>query len=378
MTGVICLSAMLVGCNSLTVNSEDGSHAPGPFEAIQNLDLQPRYPERTGSTNLSGRTPHGVSFFGHDVEPQKVENAQPGATKSADGEGYQLNFEDAPVTTVAKVIIGDILRAGYTVDPRIQGTITLSSGRPIPRNDLLFVLEGALRASNAVLVPDGTEYRIIPASDAAGAGTVSASAHTEPGYGITVIPIHYTSAQTLLKLLDSFALKSGSARVDQGHNMIVVQGSGLERRAALQTILNFDVDWMRGQSVGIYPLQSATPKALITDLQKVMRNGDGELNQGLVEFQPVDRLNAVLVVSKRSQLLRTAATWIKRLDRSDNAAIGVRVYRLQYASAKQVAKTLNNIFSKSGESGLESAKNEIAPGAGVVSSSSSSNQQQSS
>src|SRR6202012_102115 len=59
----------------------------------------------------------------------------------ASGEGYDLNFENAPVTTVAKVILGDILAAGYTIDPRVQGTITLSSGRPVSKANVLFVLE---------------------------------------------------------------------------------------------------------------------------------------------------------------------------------------------------------------------------------------------
>jgi general secretion pathway protein D len=48
------------------------------------------------------------------------------------------------VSAVAKVILGDILGLGYSVDPRVQGTVSLSSGRPIPKSDVLFVLESAL------------------------------------------------------------------------------------------------------------------------------------------------------------------------------------------------------------------------------------------
>ena len=51
---------------------------------------------------------------------------------------------------------------GYTIDPRAQGTITLSSGRPIAKKDMLFVLEDALRANNLLMVREGAGYRIVP------------------------------------------------------------------------------------------------------------------------------------------------------------------------------------------------------------------------
>src|SRR5262249_62097938 len=90
------------------------------------------------------------------------------ATGGTANKGFELNFENAPVATVAKVILGDILGVGYTLDPRVQGTISLSSGRPVPKKDLLFVLESALRASNVALVHDRDGYRLGPAAEAAG------------------------------------------------------------------------------------------------------------------------------------------------------------------------------------------------------------------
>ena len=86
------------------------------------------------------------------------------------GEGYELNFENAPVATFAKVILGDILGVGYTIDPRVQGTVSLASGRPVPKSDILFLLEDALRMSNIALVHDVSGYRLMPVSEAIGTG----------------------------------------------------------------------------------------------------------------------------------------------------------------------------------------------------------------
>ena len=52
----------------------------------------------------------------------------------------------------------DILHVGYVIDPSVQGTISLSSGRPIGKKDILFALETALKVSNFALVRDAGGY----------------------------------------------------------------------------------------------------------------------------------------------------------------------------------------------------------------------------
>jgi general secretion pathway protein D len=85
-------------------------------------------------------------------------------------DGYELHFENVPVATLAKVILGDVLGIGYTIDLRVQGTVSLTSGRPVPKSDMLFVLENALGLSNVALVPDALGYRLMPAGEAIGTG----------------------------------------------------------------------------------------------------------------------------------------------------------------------------------------------------------------
>ena len=96
------------------------------------------------------------------------------------------------MTNVAKVILGDILGVGYTIDPRVQGNVSLASGRPVPKADILFVLENALRMSNVVLMRDPAGYRLLPLGEAIGAGSSTATRPApKAGYGISVVPLHY-------------------------------------------------------------------------------------------------------------------------------------------------------------------------------------------
>jgi general secretion pathway protein D len=113
--------------------------------------------------------------------------------------------------------------------------------------------------------------------DATGGGnTDSVAGRTEPGYGVSVISLRYVSAPALVKLLDSVAIRPGQVRADPTRNLLLIQGTGPERRNTMKTALSFDVDWIRGQSVGIFPVQYSSPGPIIAELEKILDAGGGE------------------------------------------------------------------------------------------------------
>jgi general secretion pathway protein D len=363
------LSSLLVlaSCNSATLGtSVDGSQLD-ITDKVRSIDLLPRQPQSMGAANAaSGRNRAGNAAIYEGAEVTAVSDVRPQFSSS--GSGFDLNFENTPVATVAKVVLGDILQVGYTIDPRVQGTVSLVSVRPVPKSDIVFVLENALRLSGVVLLHDASGYRLTPLGDAVGAGRIdAAAANPEPGFGVSVVPLQYVSAQTLLKLMDSFATKAGTVRADTTRNLLLIQGTGAERRTAVDTALSFDVDWMRGQSVGIFPISSGPPAPIIAELEKIVDAGENGLSQNVIKFEPVARLNAIMVVTKRPDMLRTATTWIKRLDRADTARTTVHVYRVKYGEARQIARVLTEMFlGGSGSSNLlDSADNQVAPGSGT-------------
>ena len=364
---MLCTIGLLASCNSATI----GTTAPADIDVldkVRSLDIMPRQAEVTGATQtMAGERGRAAVYEGtviSDVPDARVQ-------RTSSGSGYDLNFENTPVATVAKVVLGDILNMGYTIDPRVQGTVSLVSVRPVAKSDIIFVLESALRLSGVVLVRDPAGYRLTPLGDAVGAGRIDASAASpEPGYGVSIVPLQYVSAQTILKLLDSFATKPGSVRADATRNLLLIQGTGSERQSAVETVMSFDVDWMRGQSVGIYPLANSAPEPIIAELEKIMDSGDSGLSQNVIKLQAISRLNAILVVSRKPALLQTAATWIRRLDRGDMARNSVHVYHVRYGEARQMARVLTDMFIGGSSSSLDNADNELAPGSGSTASSS--------
>jgi general secretion pathway protein D len=383
---MLALAAALVafeaGCASSPQQS--GDPAPGVLDQIRGVDLRSRSVEnvRLPEPGSVADGPRAQSYFGSAAPPiaggeRKKREADNSLTTgslsaSATGEttanGFELNFENAPVAAVARTILGDILRVGYTLDPRVQGTVTLSSGRPVPKKDLLYVLESALRASNIALVRDRESYRLVPATEAVGAATVDNPDEAEAGYGISVIPLQYVSAQTLSKLLESFATKQGSVRADPGRNLIIVQGNAADRQAAIDTVLSFDADWMRGQSVGVYPVTNSAPEPVIAELDKIIDTGEGGLSQNLVKLQPIARQNAILVVTRKADTLKMVSTWITRLDKAGVAGTGVKVYRMRYGDARQVAALLNDMFVGGAGNGVDTPMHQLAPAGGAIAS----------
>jgi len=360
--------ALLVSCNSVTVGTTTAPADIDVLDKVRSLDILPRQAQPVSNLQPNaGERGRAAVFEGTEIS----EVADARVDRAATGNGYDLNFENTPVATVAKVVLGDILNTGYTIDPRVQGTVSLVSVRPVPKSDIVFVLENALRLSGVVLVRDSAGYRLTPLGDAVGTGRVdSAAANPEPGYGVSVVPLQYVSAQTILKLMDSFATKPGSVRADSTRNLLLIQGTGAERRTAVETVMSFDVDWMRGQSIGIYPVSNGAPEPIISELEKIMDSGDSGLSQSVVKFQPISRLNAILVVSRKPALLHTALTWIKRLDHADTARNSVHVYRVKYGEARQIARVLTDMFVGGSGASLDSADNQLAPGSGSTSTSS--------
>lgn len=362
-----------------------GTTAPDLFQSIA-PDFKARGPvtggqygdlSRDGSRKASVARAEPQIFIGDDARPgQQAAAAEPAdkRVRVADnddvvpvGDGaYQLNFDEADVGAVAKAVLGDILHANYMIDKRVAGQVTLTSSQPVPRARLLPLLESALASVGASVVKDRDLYRVVLSADPGGIGAVDTRG-TGEGFGTSVIAAKFMPAQELGHLLEGFGTRNGSVRADQGSNYVVVQGTASERRAAADAAAAVDVDWLKSKSVAILPTANSAPETVIAEINRIMENGDGGAAQGIVQLEPISRLNAVLAVSRRPEGIAFARKWVARLDRLDPNAAGLKAYRLQYAQAKTVAATLNDMFGNGSGEGGAPEKDLLEPGGGASS-----------
>ena len=123
-------------------------------------------------------------------------------------------------------------------------------------------------------------------------------------------------------------------------------------------------------------MHNSSPEPVITEIEKIMDSGEGGLSQNVIKFQPISRLNSILVVSQKPEYLKRAQTWIARLDKSDTEGVNLKAYPLRYGNAKPVTALLNEMLtgrSAASETSLDSASSQISPGAGASLSSSGTN-----
>ncbi|QQS54563.1 MAG: type II secretion system secretin GspD [Candidatus Competibacteraceae bacterium] len=279
-------------------------------------------------------------------------------TRTKAGE-VTLNFEEADIRDVVKVVF-DTLKANYTVDPQVQGEVTVQTGRPLARDQLLPTLETLLRASNAVLIREGEVYRIIPAAGAAQRGILTPRlGRDDLGYGVRIVPLRYVSATEMQTIITPFLPEGGVLRADPIRNLLILSGTPQELANAQSTIDTFDVNWLKGMSIGMFRLRNVDSQALAGELNQFLGEGSGTPIAGMLKFVPLSKLNAVLVITPQLEYLREAAIWIERLDGIGGERL--YVYQVQNSRADYVAELLNGLFNLGGSGGA-SRGGDLAPG----------------
>jgi general secretion pathway protein D len=266
------------------------------------------------------------------------------------GGGIMLNVVDGELREVVRMVLESALGANYVIDPSVGGRITIQTTRPMPAADLVPVLDAVLRMNGAALVQTGDLFKVVPIDQALTAGPMPdvrpVPGAGTPGFGVQVVPLRFVSATELSGLLEPFTPPGGTIQVDAMRNLLLLAGSS-DQLASLRDLVSiFDVDWMRGMSFGLLPLENAAASDLAQELDQIfgVTEEAGPL-AGLVRFVPIDRLNAIMVVSSQPAYLDEAETWVRNLDRTgEGEEAQIYVYPVQNARAANLAEVLSETF----------------------------------
>lgn len=293
------------------------------------------------------------------------------------GDAVSLNFEQAPLTEVVHAIMGDILELDYVVEHPIDGEVTLRTRTPVPRDQLLGILESLLQANKALMVRDRDGRFFISASGQMSKlkPSVAASSSGVVGYSTIVVPLQYISASNMAEILRPLAEEEAFVRVDNLRNLLMLAGSRAQLEGWQEIITTFDVDLLKGMSVGIFPIENSSMEDIEAALSSLLGKDGGEGGEGVAEgvagigsmvrIIPVTRLNSIMVVSPRAHYLERIKVWIERLDQAPDSNVEQRlyVYPVQNTSAGHLADLISTIFSDAGAGGGSGAgKASVAPG----------------
>ena len=350
---------MLACCGDLARQDRGSAEAPAPTPPAP-VAVAPAPPEAAAPPNSAGGSEviPGTGVFVQPVKPR----AAP-VSVGADG-GVSFNFVNADVREVVREILGGQLHLAYVVDPKLQATITVQTGAPLPREAVLPALENVLQANGVALVQRDGVYRVLPLDQAAKAGVGAESLQDQPGYGMRLIPLRYAAASDLKTVLEPFLPPGGVLQVDAARNLLIVTGSAGALDGFADLVRQFDVNWMVGTSFALYHLRVGSAKDIAQELDTIFGEGGSAPVAGLVRILPIERLNAILVISPQRTYLGEVKSWVDRLDLGDDQTTPrLFEYRVQNSRAADLAAVLTQLFASGSVKTVEA---EIAPGSKVA------------
>jgi len=341
-------ASMLGACASTPVPTvrREGNPAAmqGSAGAPGGVQAQVLEPEATGPR------PQIRRGTGQVINRSAAQAAPPG--RGGTSGAATFNFEGESLHAVVKAILGDMLGQNYVIAPGVQGTVTLATPKAVSPADAISLLEQVLGWNNARMVYSGGRYNIVPA-DQALAGNVAprtGSAATARGFEVRTVPLRYVSATEMEKILKPYARPNAIVNVDPGRNVISIGGSRAELENYLRTIEIFDVDWLSGMSVGVFPLQSGKATRVVADLEKVFGETSKSPVAGMFRFMPLEGANAVLVITSQADYLDDIQQWLERIDGAGDS-LQLYSYELKYIKAKDLADRLAEVFGGGGRAG---------------------------
>ena len=268
-------------------------------------------------------------------------------------DGVTLNFEKAQLREFLSVVFDKILMQNYIVDSSVTGTVTLHTTRPITQAAVLPTVETVLQLNNAALLYDDGVYRIVP-MDSAPYATRSPSvgrysSGRDVGYGFQVVPLQFASATEIEKILTPFLADGSTLRVDGARNVLILGGPRFRLEELLATVRTFDVDWLKGMSFALFRLEYADSVTMVEELEQIVGEGSDTPLAGIVRLLPIERLNAVLVITHRPDHIASVRALIEQFDLGVEGSGGRRlfVYEVENGKAENIAASLQQIFGTS-------------------------------
>ena len=340
----------LHGDPALLQEALEGADAPAPASKPDDTPLAPR-----ASTAPTRQIIQGSQRFTRTA-------SRPAARAASDQGDIVFNFTDQPIEAVINSVMGDLLHENYSISQGVKGSVSFSTSKPVNKQQALSILETLLSWTDNAMIRQGDRYVILPADKAVAGKLVPEVAVAQPPGGLAarLFNLRYIGASEMQKLLQPFVRENAFLLVDPARNVISLAGTPEELANYQDTIDTFDVDWLKGMSIGVYGLQRASVAELMPQLQKLFGPDSGMPLSDMVKFMPNERTNSIVAISSQPQYLQEVGEWIRTIDEGGGNEPQLFVYDVRNMKAADLARYLRQIYGSGKVSDDTAAK--VAPG----------------
>jgi general secretion pathway protein D len=265
-----------------------------------------------------------------------------------------LNFVNADIEAVARTMAA-ITGRSIVVDPRVKGTISLSTDRPVTPAQAYNQFLATLRLSGFTVVDAGGLLKVVPEAEAklqGGTVTVGPGGAANSQIVTQIFRLNHESAGNLVPILRPLISPNNTINVNPGNNSLVITdyADNLQRLARIIAAL----DVANATDVDVINLRHS----LASDLAPVVQRLVDASGSGTIAGQPAapvagdasyrttviaePRSNSLIVRAANPARLGLVRSLVERLDRpgSENAEGNIHVVYLKNAEATRLAAVL--------------------------------------
>ena len=281
--------------------------------------------------------------------PAAISPASPSAPRR--GEPVTLKFVNADIDAVARTM-ATITGRNVVVDPRVKGTITLITDRPLPPLTAFNQFTAQLRMQGLAVVEAAGLYKIVPEAEAKLQGGVVSAGVVAGGSNQIVTQIfrlQHESAGNLLPVLRPLITANNTIAANAGTNTLVITdyADNLRRLASIIAAL----DLPNASDLEIFTLKNTLASDLLPLMLRLLEPGGGVA--GETSFRTTllaePRGNALILRAANPTRLALVRSLLEKLDRppeaGSSASGNIHVVYLKNADATQLAMTLRGAMA---------------------------------
>ena len=271
-------------------------------------------------------------------------------------EPVTLNFVNAEIDAVARTMAA-ITGRNIVVDPRVKGTINLSTERPVSPTAAFNQFAATLRLSGFTVVDAGGLLKVVPEADAklqGGIVTVGPAGAGGSQVVTQIFRLNHESAANLVPILRPLISPNNTININPGNNSLVITdyADNLQRLGRIIAAL----DISNATDVEIIALRNALASDIAPLVARLIESGAAPVaaaGQGQTDtsFRTTivaePRSNTIIVRASNAARLNLVRSLIEKLDQptAQNPTGNIYVVYLKNAEAAKLAVTLRAALS---------------------------------
>ena len=281
-----------------------------------------------------------------------IKGARITKTKTSKGEAPVLNFEDASLREVIKVI-ADYKKWNYVIDPSVPDKgINIKINTVVKDQEVDDLLNLLLSIYDVAMVErDGIKYFSL-AKDS----TVRASAPLIYGNVVSpvlkgedvvaqVIPLHFIAPKDMANISKEFLSSSGKIIEDPALSYMVVIDRKPYVRRILEMVKIFDINIFKQMNTTLIKFENADADKVKDNIQRILEGYPG-LSKDKYYLLTIKDLNAILCITSVQEITNEVKYWAKKFEKeSETGEAQIFVYHCENSDAKDLSNILKELYA---------------------------------